>query len=334
MRKITNTLAIAALLMATWFCLPASVQTTIANNAADMSGHIVMVADSATGRTVTNLFTFNRGAAVPFAVNSSSLKVTNLDADKLDGLDGVKYGTVTVTTSATGAQNNFDPSSTIALNYQITYIRVTSASDITITGFPAGFDGQIITLRNNGAGGNILLTYNSVSSTAGNRLLNAITLGNTPVASAGYISYEYNTTDAAWVMIAHEQGQWITPTFSAGDYTGNGTQTWTLQSGDIGVFAYHVSNKTVVITLQLATTSVGGVANTTLQITNTAWGGLTAARVSYNHASFISDNGTLREGSIQIIDGTHVGFILSTGANWAAAANTTNVYGQLTFEVS
>lgn len=334
MRKITNTLAIVAVLMATWFVLPASVQTTIANNAADMSGKIVMVADSTTGRTVTNLFTFNRGAAVPFAVGASSLKVTNLDADKLDGLDGVKYGTITVTTSATGAQNNFDPSSTIALNYQITYIRVTSATDLTITGFPAGFDGQIVTIRNNGSGGNVLLTYNSASSTAGNRLLNAITLGNTPVASAGYITYQYNATDAAWAMIAHEQGQWITPTFAAGDFTGNGTQTWTLTAPDVAVFAYHVSNKTVTINLQLATTSVGGVANTILQITNTSWGGFTAARVMFNHAAFLSDNGTLREGAIQVIDGTHLGFTLSTAANWAAAANTTYCYGQITFEVS
>jgi len=35
--------------------------------------------------TITGLWTFNRGAAVPFAVAAGSLKVTNLDADKLDG---------------------------------------------------------------------------------------------------------------------------------------------------------------------------------------------------------------------------------------------------------
>lgn len=76
-------------------------QTNVANSAADLAGKILMVADSALGRTVTNLFTFDRGAAVPFAVGASSLKVTNLDADKLDGIDSTGFvtptGSVTLT---------------------------------------------------------------------------------------------------------------------------------------------------------------------------------------------------------------------------------------------
>jgi len=35
--------------------------------------------------TISGLWTFDRGAAVPFAVDAASLKVTNLDADKVDG---------------------------------------------------------------------------------------------------------------------------------------------------------------------------------------------------------------------------------------------------------
>lgn len=74
---------------------PLLAQTNVANSAADLAGKILMVADSATGRTVTNLFTFDRGAAVPFAVGATSLKVTNLDADKLDGIDGATFATLT-----------------------------------------------------------------------------------------------------------------------------------------------------------------------------------------------------------------------------------------------
>ena len=90
-----------ALLVGVWSLLPASAQTVISNNAADMANHIVMVADSATPRTVTNLFTFDRGAAVPFAVGASSLKVTNLDADKLDGQTGSYYQDSTNQTAGT-----------------------------------------------------------------------------------------------------------------------------------------------------------------------------------------------------------------------------------------
>lgn len=72
---------------------PLLAQTNVANSAVDLAGKILMVADSATGRTVTNLFTFDRGAAVPFAVGATSLKVTNLNADKLDDQTGSYYTT-------------------------------------------------------------------------------------------------------------------------------------------------------------------------------------------------------------------------------------------------
>lgn len=69
-------------------------QTQVANAPSDLANKILMVADSATGRTVTNLFTFDRGAAVPFAVGATSLKVTNLDADKIDGIDSTGFATL------------------------------------------------------------------------------------------------------------------------------------------------------------------------------------------------------------------------------------------------
>ena len=54
--------------------------------------------------TITGLLTFNRGAAVPFAVDAASLKVTNLDADLLDG----QHRAITInadhTHQSTGAQ--------------------------------------------------------------------------------------------------------------------------------------------------------------------------------------------------------------------------------------
>jgi hypothetical protein len=64
-------------------------QTTIANNAAEMSGRIVMLADGTIARTITNLFTFNRGASAPFAVQSGAAKVSNLNADQVDGYEGI-----------------------------------------------------------------------------------------------------------------------------------------------------------------------------------------------------------------------------------------------------
>lgn len=63
----------------------------VANSAADLAGKILMVANSTTPRTVSNLFTFDRSPSAPFAVTAASAKVTNLDADKLDGLDSLAF---------------------------------------------------------------------------------------------------------------------------------------------------------------------------------------------------------------------------------------------------
>lgn len=41
--------------------------------------------------TITGLWTFNRGAAAPFAVDAASLVVANLDADQVDGFDASSF---------------------------------------------------------------------------------------------------------------------------------------------------------------------------------------------------------------------------------------------------
>lgn len=80
-----------ALITAAFDVMPAWAQTAVANSTADLAGKIVMLANSTTPRTVTNLFTFDRDPSAPFAVTSGSAKVTNLNADLLDGVDGTGY---------------------------------------------------------------------------------------------------------------------------------------------------------------------------------------------------------------------------------------------------
>jgi hypothetical protein len=73
----------------------------VANTAANLSGDTLLTAENS--ETKTGLLTFDRGAATaPFAVaQATAAKVTNLDADKLDGIEGaalVKHdGTVAMT---------------------------------------------------------------------------------------------------------------------------------------------------------------------------------------------------------------------------------------------
>lgn len=59
---------------------------SVNNTTTQLSGKTVLVTEN--DQTVTGLQTFDRDPSAPFAVTASSAKVTNLDADKLDGQDG------------------------------------------------------------------------------------------------------------------------------------------------------------------------------------------------------------------------------------------------------
>lgn len=335
MRKLRNLAAILGVLLLSWLVMPASMQTTIANNAADMSGKIVMVADSATGRTVTNLFTFDRGAAVPFAVGASSLKVTNLDADKLDGLDSVRYKQAVVTTTSTGTQNNFDPSGAIAAGNQIVLIRCNNAADLTVTGLVTGIDGQIVIFYDIGSF-NVL--FQDASGGAGStvELQNIATSAATPISTRGFAKYVYDSTSTIWRLTAHEQGAWITPTYAGGSYTANGAMTWTVDSGDVTTQAYRLNGRTLTVNFSLGTTSVAGVVSTALQIGNAAWGGYTSTKqVLGGNAAFADSGGVTTAGIWQsFAAGTGISIFKSPVANWTAAVNTTSVHGSATFEVN
>lgn len=336
MRKIINLLAIIGVLLGSWFVMPASLQTTIANNAADMANHIVMVADSSTGRTVTNLFTFNRGAAVPFAVGASSLKVTNLDADKLDGADGVRYNTVTVTTTSTGTQNNFDPSSTIALGYQVTYVRCNNATDLTITGLPAGvFDGQIVVFFRIGAG-NVL--FQDASGGAGStiELSNFMTASATPISTRGFAVYAYDSTSTTWRMQSHEQGAWIAYTPVWGN-----TGTVNTTTGSTTTGRYHLEGTSVEYKIQFAfgVGTVAGSSAYTFTLPLTASGSAVAGG-----EAIINDVTTgSYTGDVQIFTTTTIvvfpSNVISTGVagtvpmTWSAA-NADSMYMHGSYEVN
>lgn len=59
---------------------------SISNTDSSISGKEMVV--TAGTHTITGAWSFSRSTSAPFSVNSGAAKVTNLDADKLDGQDG------------------------------------------------------------------------------------------------------------------------------------------------------------------------------------------------------------------------------------------------------
>jgi hypothetical protein len=75
---------------------------TLANTSANMSGKTAVLAER--DQTITGLQTFDRDPSAPFAVSASSAVVTNLDADKLDGLEATAFAKLGTAQTWTAAQ--------------------------------------------------------------------------------------------------------------------------------------------------------------------------------------------------------------------------------------
>lgn len=236
---------------------------------------------------------------------------------------------VSIQTAETGTINDWNPAAqTLLAN---TIIQWSGASALTITGLPKGYNGQLVWIQNVSSGQVLSLSHASANSSYGNRLTNWVTSGITPIAQNGSALYVYR--DTTWTLVAHEQGVWITPTFAAGDYTGNGTMTWTVAAGDVLSASYHLVGKTVTYQTMLNTTTVGGTLNTQLLITWPNGWTTSALKDTFGGAS---DNGTVT--GAQIITNTGAATTLRIfrdlgQGNWAASTDNTKVHGEITCEI-
>jgi hypothetical protein len=252
------------------------------------------------------------------------------NTDLADTLNGLDPSTSTITT--TGTQTAL----AIPTGFGDLVIFANNASLLTIQGIAAGVDGQRLTIYAIGAG-QVDLAHQNGSASAANRLINFATSGNTSLAAAaGSAEFEYDATAARWRLTAHEQGAWIYPAFSAGNFTGNGAMTWTVASGDVNNLGYYLRGRLLTVNFLLATTSVGGTPSTNLLIGNGAWGGFTINKVALALIRVVDSGGAAAAGLVQTAaGGTTIPLYkdLTATGNWSAATDTTSTNGQITFEV-
>jgi len=129
-------------------------------------------------------------------------------------------------------------------------------------------------------------------------------------------------------------GAWTTPAFDAGDFTANGSMTWTVAAGDVDTFAYTINNKMMTVVFNLVTTTVGGTPSTNLLIKIPA--SKTATKTVSNPVA-IRDNdvvGGREVGIAQVTAGaTNIAIALISNVAFAGGADLTYVQGQITFEI-
>lgn len=220
------------------------------------------------------------------------------------------------TTTSTGTQNNFD------LNGRNTVLRCNNASLLTLTGFTvltaAPQAGDRVTVISINAQVNF---SHQTGSTAANQLFNFVTSGPTPIL-LGSAVFVYDGTTSRWRLVNHIQGNWITPTFAAGNFTASGAMTWTVDAGDVAIQKYKVEGNTFTMALTVNTSSVGGVVASGLQVA--VPNGYTTASDASNFLR-VNDNGTFFISYCFYSSGNLVCRRDISSNFWTASANNTGV---------
>lgn len=246
-----------------------------------------------------------------------------------DAVIAGKLGATVITAqNPTGVQNNY----ALAGRTKDTFWQWGGAADLTLTGLANGQIGDMLTIRNAGVGV-IYLPPTSGLSTAINTFANTVTSAPTPVASGGWASYVYNGTN--WVLTAHEQGDWITAPYNAANFSGSGSQTWTVDAADIAAMRYYLRGRQLNIVFAVDTTSVGGTPSTDLKIAAAAYGGFTISAQSNAPLAYVAESGVTGTAGSQVqSSGPALRLLKNTFANWTASTNATSVYGQILVGVS
>jgi len=346
---------------------------TIKNSAADLAGKTLLKAEDS--QPVTGLKTFLRAPLAPFGVEASSAVVPNLDADLLDGEHGADYhdaallvGTVPATClpdplPARSAENLVNipaanltgpvPAASLpalspvfqtvastgtvddlALNDETTDLLCTNASALVLTGLAGGSPGRRIWVHAAGAG-SVKVAHEGVGSAEANRAIGVSTAGQI-LGTGGLLLLVYDNTASRWRIYLVDHGAPITPQFAAGNFSANGSMTWTVEGADVSTCTYQQRGKRVFIDIAVSTTSVGGTPDTMLQIGNGAWGGFTAAKLTSLFLAYYDGNTTTYFGTGEahaITGGTQLQLYKTARANWSASTNQTYIRIQGEIEV-
>jgi hypothetical protein len=182
------------------------------------------------------------------------------------------------------------------------------------------------------------VTNQDPNSVAANRLITQV--GSLIVgrfsylaASAGWFEMVYDATAARWRMVAYDSG-WITQPFVAGQFTGSGAMTWTVDAGDVTTSRYRINGRTVTYVFNLSTTTIAGTPTALLQINNLQWGDGVIAATSQNALAFAND-GTVKPGYSRATAGaTLIEITTTSAAAWAAVVNGGYFAGEIVFEVT
>jgi hypothetical protein len=162
-----------------------------------------------------------------------------------------------------------------------------------------------------------------------NTVATSIAASNTALISSGLIDLGINTING---VRTGGRDTWITPTFSAGDYTASGSMTWRVIAGNVTTMAYALHNRRLTVSFVVNGPTVGAPLSNELRVKIP--GGFTATKTMYG-SCLINDNGSFAIGISHVSAGGRViAFGKAGGANFAASTRNTGFFGTISFEIN
>lgn len=123
-------------------------------------------------------------------------------------------------------------------------------------------------------------------------------------------------------------GRWNAVAYNSGNFTGSGSMTWTVESGDVVDYSYMRHDKTAILSLWLDNTAVGGTPDVSLAVALP----FTAATAKVTTCE-LYDNGALVDGAMWVgASGTQLAIARRDRANFTAGA--VSVHGQIALEIA
>jgi hypothetical protein len=125
--------------------------------------------------------------------------------------------------------------------------------------------------------------------------------------------------------------EWTPTAFNAGNFTANGSMTWTVDAGDVNTYEYLIIGKTMWIIFDIQTSSIGGSLSNSLRLTIPE--SKVAAKNAYGHVNFIL-SGVFSNGFCRANAGTtYIDIIKGDASNFPSQTNAARVSGQIFFEI-
>lgn len=131
-------------------------------------------------------------------------------------------------------------------------------------------------------------------------------------------------------------GHYISPTFSAGNFTASGSMTWTVASGNVATYLAYIIGQIMTVEFFISSSTVGGTPSTALIIAIPTVNGANQSKTRIRSTITVINNGTQQTGVVEVLlNGTVINCYVdqSQVTNWTASTNS-GVIGSISFPIS